>query len=213
MEIILASGSPRRVENMEIVLASGSPRRRELMEQAGIACRIIPATGDEESNAAEPAQYVQELARHKAEEVADRLRQEEPEKKAVIIGADTIVVVTHENGTKEILGKPKAPGDARRMIRLIAGRTHTVMTGCAVIHLDGDCLTFVEETRVHVFPMSDEEIEDYIATPEPYDKAGGYGIQGSFGIYIEGISGDYNNVVGLPIARLYHVLRDAGCLT
>ena len=122
-----------------------------------------------------------------------------------VIGADTVVVCDGQ-----ILGKPKDRDDAVRMIRLLQGRDHQVMTGVTVI-LNGQQESFCEMTDVHVYPMTEEEIAAYVATGEPDDKAGAYGIQGAFGVYIRGIDGDYNNVVGLPIARLYHVLSRKIC--
>lgn len=205
-----------------MVLASASPRRKELMAQAGYRFIIIPAKGEERITSTHPAEVVEELSSQKALEVANRILRGESspdlvsEKRIVVIGADTVVAVDHR-----ILGKPADTEDARRMITEIQGTTHQVYTGVAIVCLDRveeagrswkkDLRVFHECTDVHVFPMSEEEITGYILTKEPYDKAGAYGIQGAFGVYIEGISGDYNNVVGLPIARLYHVLREIGC--
>ncbi len=176
------------------------------MAQAGISCLICPAKGSENSEAKDPAEYVKELASHKAKEIFDTA-----EPGSVVIGADTIVV---SNG--EILGKPKDRADAKRMITSFQGKDHQVMTGVAVLWTDADgkerSEVFCEITHVDVYPMKEKEIDAYVATGEPDDKAGAYGIQGRFGIFIKGIRGDYNNVVGLPIARLYHVLSGSGLI-
>ena len=128
---------------------------------------------------------------------------------SVVIGADTVVAADHR-----ILGKPADHSDARRMIEMLQGNVHQVYTGVTLIVKDAEgnirTATFHERTDVDVCEMTKEEIEAYIDTEEPYDKAGAYGIQGSFGIYIRGIRGCYYNVVGLPISRLYHELKKAG---
>ncbi len=174
----------------------------------------MPAAGEEKSSKTDPAAFVQELAAHKAGETALRIRQEEEKPQrpwTCVIGADTIVVC---DGT--ILGKPADEEDAAGMLRMLQGRDHEVMTGVSVIlqkmsgsgpdHSSG--FSFCEKTKVHVFPLTGDEILSYIRTGEPLDKAGAYGIQGRFGVYISGIEGDYNNVVGLPIARLYQKLKE-----
>ncbi len=128
------------------------------------------------------------------------------ENPCIIIAADTVVAVDHE-----ILGKPASKQAARDMIQKISGRVHQVYTGVTLIHRDGRCdemKSFAECTQVKVVDMREEEIEQYITTEEPYDKAGAYGIQGLFGKYVTGITGDYNNVVGLPIARLYQEVKE-----
>ncbi|MBP3736956.1 MAG: septum formation protein Maf [Lachnospiraceae bacterium] len=180
-----------------IILASASPRRRELLTLAGFDFTVIPAIGDERTHASEPGEIVEHLARHKAREIGEQHRE------AFVIGADTIVFCDGR-----VLGKPQSREDAGRMIRLIAGRTHQVYTGvCFWCYDEAGALqmkTFHEKTDVEVFPMTEEEIEANIQTEEPYDKAGGYGIQGRFARYIRAISGDYYNVMGLPVARLYH---------
>ena len=141
------------------------------------------------------------------EERISGLKKEIEEADAVVIGADTVVAADHR-----ILGKPADRREAREMMTLLQGSIHQVYTGVTLIvtgpGTDIRTRTFHECTDVDVYPMTDEEIEDYISTPEPYDKAGAYGIQGSFGIYIKGIRGCYYNVVGLPIARLIHELKD-----
>ena len=121
---------------------------------------------------------------------------------SVVIGADTVVAVDGR-----ILGKPKSEDEAAAMIRLLAGRTHHVYTGVTMIFIpSGEQITFAEGTEVEVYPMTEEQIASYVATGEPMDKAGAYGIQGYFAAYVKGIRGDYNNVVGLPVARVYQEL-------
>lgn len=149
-----------------------------------------------------PADRADETPADQANEIpADRIQ--EKAKETLVVGADTVVAIDHR-----ILGKPADHEDARQMIRELQGRVHQVFTGVTLIlKREGEqpiIRTFHECTDVHVFPMEEEEIEAYISTDEPYDKAGAYGIQGAFGIFIGKIDGDYNNVVGLPIARLYH---------
>ncbi|MBR3366636.1 MAG: septum formation protein Maf [Lachnospiraceae bacterium] len=192
------------LRNTHIVLASQSPRRRELLGRLGLAFDILPAQGEEQMIGETPDEIVEELSRQKAEEVLGRV--EDAAREILVIGADTVVAVDGE-----ILGKPRDREDARRMIRELQDRVHQVYTGVTLLrrHPDGTLQrrTFHEETHVDVYAMSDEEIEAYIDTPEPYDKAGAYGIQGGFGLYIRKIDGDYNNVVGLPAARVYHEIR------
>lgn len=194
-----------------LILASNSPRRREILSQAGFTFEVIPAAGEEKSSAGDPGIYVEELSEHKASEVFLKELGKAPEEALTVIGADTIVVVTKEDGSFEILGKPADKEDARRMIGELQGASHRVMTGVTLLWQDehGEIgkERFHEETYVDVCDMSEEEIEAYISTKEPYDKAGAYAIQGRFGVFIRGIRGCYYNVVGLPAARLYHVLK------
>ena len=194
----------------QIILASASPRRSELLRQAGMDFVVIPSKGEEVVTSTHPAEVVEELSLQKAQEVADRILAGGEEKASdfnVIIGADTVVAADHK-----ILGKPADHEDARKMITLLQGNIHQVYTGVTLIVKDKKgnihTRTFNESTDVDVCEMSNEEVEEYISTPEPYDKAGAYGIQGSFGVYIRGIRGCYYNVVGLPISRLCHELKD-----
>ena len=186
------------------ILASQSPRRRELLHLVLNEYEVIPAQGEEIVSSTDPAEVVQELSLQKAMEVAKGVRPCE-EDRIIVIGADTVVAVDGE-----ILGKPVDRADAARMIGLIQGREHHVYTGVTVCTVEDSSdirhFSFSEETAVDVFPMNRGEIEGYISLKEPYDKAGAYGIQGAFSIFIRGIRGDYNNVVGLPAARLYHEL-------
>ena len=194
----------------QIILASASPRRSELLRQAGMDFVVIPSRGEEVVTSTHPAEVVEELSLQKAQEIADRILAGGEEKASdfnVIIGADTVVAADHK-----ILGKPADHEDARKMITLLQGNVHQVYTGVTLIVKDKKgnirTRTFNECTDVDVCEMSYEEVEEYISTPEPYDKAGAYGIQGSFGVYIRGIRGCYYNVVGLPISRLCRELKD-----
>jgi septum formation protein len=188
---------------LPIILASQSPRRRELLTQIGVTFSIQTASGDEITTQTEPSAVVTELAAQKASEVA--LSVQAP---ALIIGADTVVA---QNG--RIMGKPADEEDAFRMLTSLQGKTHTVYTGVCVICKEADKQTsfsFAEATQVTMYPMSEQQIHAYIATGEPMDKAGAYGIQGRCAAYIQGICGDYNNVVGLPVARLVQECRKNG---
>lgn len=191
------------IENIRIILASASPRRKDLLEQVGARFEIMPGEGDEVITKTLPDEAVEELSRQKAEEIARRVS--EP---AIIIGADTVVAIDGK-----ILGKPKDEEDAASILSSLQGRTHQVYTGVTIIMKDGKkekYVTFSEATAVTMYPMSDMEIRNYIKTGEPMDKAGAYGIQGKSAIFVKGIQGDYNNVVGLPIARLYQELKKEG---
>ena len=191
----------------QIVLASASPRRQELLRQVGIAPLVMPSHVDESGIGGTPEQMVMELSRLKAEDVSvmiaggsagDFRKEELAPENTVVIGADTVVSVDGR-----ILGKPGDEEEAADMIRLLAGRRHFVYTGVTMIFLpSGERVTFAEGTEVEVYPMTPEQIRRYVATGEPMDKAGAYGIQGYFAAYVKGIRGDYNNVVGLPAARV-----------
>ncbi len=178
-----------------LILASRSPRRQELLERAGIPHRVEAVEVDETPLPGEPARdYVRRLARAKAEAI-------EAPAEDTVLGADTVVVVEGE-----ILGKPANPDDARRMLRRLAGREHSVITGICLRH--GQALAeAAEETRVRFLPMSQADINEYVATGEPMDKAGAYAIQGRASRYVDRIEGCYFNVVGLPVARVCILLR------
>lgn len=186
---------------MRIILASQSPRRRELLEMLGYPFEVKVSEAEEKITSTNPAQVTEELSCQKAETVAEMIQE------GLVIGADT--VVSQDN---KILGKPMDRQDAREMIQILQGRNHKVYTGVTVIERKAGRevrrVTFSEETIVKVASMTSKEVEQYISLPEPYDKAGGYGIQGTFAKYIQGIEGDYFNVVGLPIHRLYKVLKE-----
>lgn len=190
------------------ILASASPRRKELLHQMGLTFEIIPAAGEEKSTRKDPEHYVTELAEHKAEEVFQRVLPEMTEP-VIVIGSDTIVVLGDR-----ILGKPKDRGEAFEMIRALQGREHQVMTAVALCWTDEEEAvhrdSFCSITEVSVNAMSGEEIRNYLATGEADDKAGAYGIQGTFGMYVAGIRGSYHGVVGLPTAALYQRLRANG---
>ena len=185
-----------------LILASASPRRREILQQVGAVFEVVPARGEEKLTKETPQEAVMELALQKAKEVADA--REDP--KEVVLGADTVVAFAGK-----ILGKPKDEADAVRMLTMLSGNTHSVFTGVAILVKEsGQVLNFYEETRVTMYPMSPEEIQAYVASGEPMDKAGAYGIQGRCAVHIEKIQGDYQNVVGLPIAKIYQKMRQIG---
>ena len=189
---------------MRYVLASASPRRRQLLGSLGINFEIIPATDDEHITSDVPSEVVTSLSQQNAKEIFHKLLTDNKDT-LVVIGSDTVV-----SYKEKILGKPTDREDAKRMIQSIAGDTHEVYTGVTLMYTDetgSKEFSFYECTKVRVFPMTDSEIEDYLNTDEPYDKAGAYGIQGIFGKYVEGIDGDYNCVVGLPVARLYQEMK------
>lgn len=194
-----------------LILASGSPRRKELLEQIGATFEILPARGEEVITSSSPAQVVMELSAQKAEEVAGRYEEELGTSDAVstvILGSDT--VVAYENS---ILGKPKDKEDAVRMLQMLSGNTHSVYTGVTfVICKDGkqEKQSFYAETKVTMYPMTEEQIRAYVETGEPMDKAGAYAIQGRCAVYVEKIEGDYNNVVGLPVALVFQNLGKSG---
>ena len=182
----------------KLVMASGSPRRAEILERAGWPHEIIVAGIDETVLPNEaPAAYVQRLARSKAEAVANRLSE------GVVLGADTTVVVANQ-----ILGQPIDEADARRMLRLLNAKWHDVLTGVAVLRVGGETRVGYQTTRVRFAEMSETEIDWYIATREPFGKAGAYGIQGKAALFIEEIEGDYFNIMGLPIRLVYELTAD-----
>lgn len=185
-----------------LVLASASPRRKELLTQAGFQFSVAPASISEETRPGEnPVAYVTRLAREKAQHVYAHLEQRNSA--TIVLGADTTVVAP--NG--EILGKPADPADASRMLRLLSGATHQVMTGVAMVSVAGT-ETAAEVTHVTVLALSEEEIAAYIATGEPMDKAGAYAIQGYAARWIPRVHGCYFNVVGLPLALVASMLED-----
>ncbi len=200
----------QELKSRQIILASQSPRRRELLVQMGLQFEIQPTCGEEIITSTIPWQVVEELSMRKAEEIYRKNQEERPVESILVIGADTIVVL---NG--RILGKPQSQAEAREMLRRLQGQKHQVYTGVTLIWNEQEagtgCVkkqhTFHEETEVEFYPMTEQEIQEYVATGDCMDKAGAYGIQTQSGVYIRGICGDYNNVVGLPIARLYHELR------
>ncbi len=193
---------------MRYVLASGSPRRRELLSKVVPEYEVIPAEGEENAKSTEPDKLVEELSFQKASEIFHKVFTNDTER-LVVIGADTVV-----SYNRKVLGKPKSREDAASMIRSFSGDTHAVYTGVTCFYTDENgevkSISFHEETLVDVAPMTEEEIASYVATGEPDDKAGAYGVQGLFAKFISSIKGDYYNVVGLPIARLYKELKAIG---
>jgi septum formation protein len=182
-----------------IVLASASPRRQELLHNAGIAFKVHPAHIDESARPGESAKDCAErLAREKASAVAKLHRSD------VVLGADTLVVIDDQ-----VLGKPSDSADAARMLRMLSGKKHEVITGICIV-ARGQCSVASETTTVHMSEVSEKEITDYIATGEPMDKAGAYAIQGIASRWIPRIEGDYSNVVGLPVALVYRMLKEKG---
>ncbi|WP_263350716.1 Maf family protein [Acidicapsa acidisoli] len=181
-----------------LILASASPRRRELLNQAGFEFQVHPAHIPEELHLNEdPIAYVTRLAREKAEAVYAKLA----EPTAIVLGADTTVTLDNH-----ILGKPENPEDAARMLRLLSGRTHRVITGVALVSATQTQVA-AEVTAVQFLTLSEQEIADYIATSEPNDKAGAYAIQGRAARWIPRIEGCYFNVVGLPISLVSTLLQ------
>lgn len=192
-------------KNIPIILASASPRRAKLMEQAGFSFTVIPSTAEETVSPDTPDRLVEELAFLKANEVYQRIKVDYADKDFMVIGADTIVYYD-----KEVLGKPADEQEAFDMLKMLSDRTHQVYTGIAIIQKtkgEKNTQLLFDKTDVTFYPISDYEIKEYIATGDPLDKAGSYGIQGPFAIHIKEIHGDYNNVVGLPIAKLYQTIR------
>lgn len=195
-----------------IILASASPRRRELLAQIGLSYQVMVSDVEEKTKSHKPWEMVEELSSLKAGAVFDRLLEEKLGKTTsvedvpfVVIGADTVVALG-----EQIMGKPKDEQDAVRMLSLLQGKTHQVYTGVTLVYTKEEGKTgrtsFHEKTDVTMYPVSQEEIRAYVATGEPMDKAGAYGIQGRCAAFIKGICGDYNNVVGLPVGRLYQEL-------
>ena len=193
---------------MRIILASGSPRRRELLEQIGLEFEIMVSNTEEDVEIEAPEKLVETLSRQKAEAVFAML----PPKEAVlVIGADTVVA---RKGS--VLGKPEDQKAAVEMLSGLSGREHQVYTGVTLLYRpEGKTSaekarrkTFHEVTKVRFFPLTEEEIAAYVETGDPMDKAGAYGIQGIFARYVESIEGDYNNVVGLPVGRVYQEAKE-----
>lgn len=186
---------------MEIILASGSPRRLELLQMLGVKnLRVIPAKDEELAPAGlEPGELVKFLASHKAREVAALCGDDD-----VIIAADTIV--WHQG---RVFGKPHSPQEAAEMLRSLSGCSHQVFTGVSVLRRGRELLEY-EMSRVHFRPLAQDEIDRYVATGEPMDKAGAYGAQGKAALFVRGIDGDFFNVMGLPLCTLGQMLKEQG---
>jgi septum formation protein len=193
------------LESVNLILASASPRRRELLVQAGYSFTVHPAHLPEDPLPGEdPIAYVTRLAREKAEAVFRELSSKAPAPPQVVLGADTTVTLDNQ-----ILAKPADPADAARMLRLLSGRTHHVATGVAVV-TEASTQVAAELTAVRFLTLSDQEIQAYVATGEPMDKAGAYAIQGRAARWIPRIDGCYFNVVGLPLALVAALLDPLG---
>ena len=185
-----------------LILASASPRRRDLLDQIGLTFQVETADIDETPQLGEePVAYVKRLAEHKAAAVFARHTLDVHRNRLIVLGADTTVVCAGQ-----ILGKPADEADAARMLRLLSGRTHQVITGVALATATAPPLVEAESTDVEVAELSDRQISEYIATGEPMGKAGAYAIQGRAARFIPRISGCYFNVVGLPLARVTAML-------
>lgn len=189
----------------KIILASKSPRRRELLKQIGWEFEVMAACGEEKITEEDPGKVVEELAAQKASEIFSKY-QCHGQEDFLVIGADTVVVYEGK-----ILGKPKDEEDARRTLSMLSGQWHQVYTGvCMQLWQHGEKkqIVFAEKTEVHMYDISEDEITSYLASGEPMDKAGSYGIQGNGARFIKEIAGDYNNVVGLPIAKVYQTWKE-----
>ena len=195
---------------MKIYLASASPRRKELLKQVGISFKVVPSTVEEKITKEAPDEVVEELSYQKAVDVCGKLTAEGKED-FVVVGADTVV-----SAWGKILGKPADKADAARMLKGLQGGSHQVYTGVTLAWKCKDMspmyATFSECTDVTMYTMTDEEIQRYVDSGEPMDKAGAYAIQGLCAAHIQGICGDYNNVVGLPVGRLCQELKKRGLL-
>ena len=188
-----------------LILASKSPRRAEILRNAGFRFEVRATHVDESRRPREsPRHHVQRLAHAKARLVAEQMKRKK--RAVVVIGADTMVVVQGK-----VLGKPSDVKEARRMLKLLSGRTHQVLTGLAILRVpEGAEARHIEATRVRFQKLSKSDIDDYIATGEPFDKAGAYGIQGLGGRFVASIEGCYFNVMGLPLSRVWGMLRELG---
>ncbi|HCF44999.1 MAG TPA: septum formation protein Maf, partial [Lachnospiraceae bacterium] len=210
----------QKEQNVRLVLASASPRRRELLSQIGLEFTVMPSTKEENAKTTEAGALVQELSRQKAVDIWEQLsggqgqnpdadqeqiseETQEPnlngkrQPELLVIGADTVVCCEGK-----ILGKPHSREAAAEMLTALQGRSHEVYTG-VTLYSQSETVTFFECTQVEFYPMTEVEISEYIDSKEPMDKAGAYGIQGLGARFVKGIRGDYNNVVGLPVGRLY----------
>lgn len=192
----------------QLILASASPRRKEILTQIGAAFTVMVSHTKEDMAQDKPQDLVRRLSYEKADEVAKRifLNSYENNKDLIVLGADTVVIFEDK-----ILGKPSSRFEAQQMLELLSGKVHEVDTGvCILIAEQGklkEKISFVEQTKVEFYPLTEEEIHSYVAAGESMDKAGAYAVQGKFAPYIARIIGDYYNVVGLPIARIYQELK------
>lgn len=189
------------MKTKQIILASGSPRRKQILEQGGLNFTVEVSDYEEKSiPGVVPSEFVETLSLEKAKAVAKNHND------AIIIGADTIVVLDNQ-----ILGKPKTKEDAREMLKKLSGNTHSVFTGFTVIDtVNKRTITNHVETRIRFKNLSEEEISGYVETGEPMDKAGAYGVQDRGALFVEYIEGDYSSVMGLPILKIFEILKELG---
>lgn len=188
---------------LDLILASQSPRRKEILENLGFSFRIITADTDETCTERDPRRYVETLALRKGKAVLDRITESGTiTEETLIIAADTVVAAGGE-----ILGKPRDKEDAARMLRLLSGTTHQVISGVALLSPDRSAVAS-EVTGVRFASLSDRDLDFYLNSGEPYDKAGAYAVQGLASLFIEGLDGDYFNVVGLPVKRLSDLMKE-----
>lgn len=187
---------------MDLILASGSPRRLELLRQIGVEPKVVVSHSEEEKKAASPAELVQDNALTKGWDVVRKMGDTVP-----VLAADTVVALAGH-----VLGKPGTPEKARTMLRQLSGKTHQVLTGMA-LYYQGKVWKHVEVTEVTFADLTDREIDHYVATGEPLDKAGAYGIQGRAALFIPSIRGSYSNVVGLPLAPLRTIFAELDVTT
>lgn len=192
------------MSNYRLILASGSPRRKEILENQGILFEVVKSGREEKTKETIPQKVVRDLSEQKALDVYDQIQ---GRRNIIILSADTVVA---KDG--EILGKPEDGEDAVRMLTLLQGSTHEVYTGVTLLLCAEDVKTIhiQEKTEVTMYPMTEEEIRSYVSSGEPMDKAGAYAIQGKCAVFVEKINGDYNNVVGLPVAAVYQELKRNG---
>ena len=181
----------------KLILASSSPNRRQILERAGIAFDWMVSAADESAEGLAPAELVLELSRRKLEAVLPRCAEDD-----IVVAADTVVSIGGE-----IIGKPHDAAQARRFLTMLSGTTHIVYTGVHIAYR-GRRKSFYQTTDVRFYPLTEEEIDAYIESGEWHGKAGGYGIQGPAALFVEGITGDYNNIFGLPAAQLMREIRD-----
>lgn len=195
---------------MKIILASASPRRKELLKQIGMSFKTMPSIKEEKITKNTPEEIVEELSYQKAVDICGQLGDSMKED-FVVIGADTIVSIWGE-----VMGKPADKEDACEMLSKLQGKSHQVYTGVTLAwkYKDTPAMfhTFHECSDVTVYPMTEEEIKSYVNSREPMDKAGAYAVQGKFAAYIQGICGDYNNIVGLPVGRVYQEMKQRNLL-
>ena len=217
----------QKEQKVRLVLASASPRRRELLSQIGLEFTVMPSTKEENAKTTEAGALVQELSRQKAVDIWEQLSGDQGQNpdadqeqiseetqelnlngkrqpELLVIGADTVVCCEGK-----ILGKPHSREAAAEMLTALQGRSHEVYTG-VTLYSQSETVTFFECTQVEFYPMTEAEISEYIDSKEPMDKAGAYGIQGLGARFVKDIRGDYNNVVGLPVGRLYQELKSHG---